>query len=76
MSIRVPDPGLTLSEAVNMEGVIRHFIYRSRAQGDAVLASGAQKLVAAAAEAAERNPEEFEKVKAEVEMQGRFGLSV
>lgn len=74
MSITVPDPELTLSETINVEGTLRAVIHRSRSQGDAVLASAAQKLIHSAHLAAVRHPEEFERVKAEVDMQDRFGL--
>jgi hypothetical protein len=65
----IPDPGLTMSEAVNMEGTIRQFLSRSTERGDAVLASGCEKLVASLKQAMTEHPDEWELVEREVEMQ-------
>ncbi len=69
----IPDPNLTLSEAVNMHAVVRDLLKRSRSGGDAVLQSACNKLIASANIAAEQNPEAFEAVQAEVALQRRFG---
>lgn len=74
-ALEIPDPGLTMSEAVNVEGALRWFLYRSRAQGDAVLESAMEKLVTSLKAAATEHPEEWERVEQEVEMQKRFGLN-
>lgn len=65
----IPDPGLTMSEAVNAEGTIRNFLSRSNAGSDAVLASFCEKLVASLKIAMQNDPDEWEKVEREIEMQ-------
>lgn len=75
MTVVIDDPGLTMSEAINMEGAIRWFLYRSRAQGDAVLASGCEKLIASLKKAMAEHPEEWRRVEEEIEMQQRFGVN-
>lgn len=73
-SLRIPDPGLTLSETLNIHGAVLHLLATSRADGDAVLESALEKLAEAGHEIAMEHPEEYAAVQAEVEMQKRFGL--
>lgn len=73
-SLRIPDPGLTLSEAINVHGAVMHLLQTSRAEGDAVLDSALEKLAEAGHAVAMEHPEEYARVDAEVKMQQRFGL--
>lgn len=73
-SPRIPDPGLTVSEAVNIHGAVLHLLNSSRADGDAVLESALEKLADAAHEVYLEHPEAYALVQAEADMQRRFGL--
>lgn len=72
-TIIAPDPGLTLSECVNLQGALLGFLRSHRAGGDAVLESAYEKLRQVARVAGEQHPEAFRAIQAEVEMQERFG---
>lgn len=74
-SQRIPDPGLTLSEMLNIDGVLRSFIEHSRAEGDAVLEAAMEKLTNSAHEFALEHPDEYEMAVLELGMQKRFGLA-
>lgn len=67
----IPDPGLTLSEAMNVMGVVLRQLYVSP---DPVLQSAWEKMRAAAAEYAADYPDEYQAIVGEVQMQKRFGM--
>lgn len=71
---RVPDPGLTLVETVNVVGVVNHFLNHSRAEGDAVLESAREKLREVAHSLAMDHPAAYDAAMESVEMEKRFGL--
>lgn len=73
-SLRIADPGFTLSEAANVHGAVLQLLSSSRHDGDAVLEHAMEKLAEAAHEVAMEHPEEYAKVMGEVDMQRRFGL--
>jgi hypothetical protein len=75
VTVVIPDPELTLSEAANLEGTLRWFMHKHRPNGDAVLESAADKIVVAARQVAQTHPEEFDAVAGEIEMQRRFGMN-
>ena len=67
----VIDPDLTLSECMNIMGVVYE---RLQLVTDPVLESGWEKMRLAAADFMDRYPEEFDAFIGEVEMQKRFGM--
>lgn len=67
----IPDPELTLSEAMNVMGVVYE---RLQAVADPVLGNAWEKLRLSAAWQAEHYPEEFDAIQGEVQMQKRFGM--
>lgn len=73
-ALHIPDPGLTLAEAIHVWGTIQHFLSTTRANGDAILEAAVEKIQDAAAEVAREHPEEHDLVMASVEMEQRFGL--
>jgi hypothetical protein len=69
MSTTIPDPALTLSETLNIMGIIGMALHQ---QSDVVVESAWEKLRLSAAWVAEHHPDEFEAVRAEVDMHKRW----
>jgi hypothetical protein len=67
MTIIIPDPELTLVEAVQASACIRTIMKTKPAcKDDAVLIQTIEKLEAAAQEAAVANPDEWERARAQI----------
>lgn len=67
----VPDPELSLSEAVNTMGTLKHVI--DAKGGDAVLEAAWEKLRVAANQHARNHPDQMTAVTQEIKMRARLG---
>jgi hypothetical protein len=71
-SVIVPDPHLTLSEAVSMHATLNYFMANYLESPDVVIESGAGKLMKSSQEAAQTDPEAYEALKEEYRMHVRL----
>ena len=69
---QIPDPGLSLSEAVSAMGHLRH-VLAQKGGTDHVLLSAWDKIRMAANEHAQEHPEQLDAVSAELDMEERLG---
>ena len=71
-TITIPDPGFTLSEALNCHAMIRDYLRITETEKDAVIDSALTKLAYSISQAAAQNPGALQDIEREHQMHERF----